>query len=88
MAWRVEFDREAMKDVKTLYKKHHHLIARFEDILDTLRRDPLEPTHNFEYLLGNLRGYCSRRLDNKNRVVYRIDGKNVLVYVIQCMGHY
>lgn len=88
MPYKIEFDLAAEKDVKTLYRKHKHLISRFEDILETLRRDPLEPSHNFEPLKHRMHGYFSRRLDGTNRVVYKMDGKLILVYIVQCLGHY
>lgn len=39
-----------------------------------------------EPLKGELAGYWSRRIDDKNRLVYRlIDGK---IEVVACRGHY
>jgi toxin YoeB len=88
MTWRVEIDAAAVREIKQIRRKHPHLVARLEDILDTLARNPLEPTHNYEPLKWNFSGYHSRRLDSQHRVVYRIDGKGIVVVVIQVMGHY
>ena len=39
-----------------------------------------------EALSGNLAGFWSRRIDDSNRLVYRIrDGK---IEILQCKGHY
>lgn len=39
-----------------------------------------------EPLKGNLQGYWSRRIDDTNRLVYRIeDGK---IEILQCRSHY
>ena len=88
MTWAVELDPAAARELKTLYKKHHGLIPRWVDIKETLKRDPLEESHNFEPLKGNYSGFFSRRLSQKDRVIYRVDGKQVLVFVIQILGHY
>lgn len=40
-----------------------------------------------EPLRGGLAGWWSRRLDDKNRLVYRLAGVGA-VEIIQCRGHY
>lgn len=39
-----------------------------------------------EALSGNLTGYWSRRIDDKNRIVYKIENDSVII--IQCGSHY
>ena len=39
-----------------------------------------------EPLKGNLSGYWSRRIDDVNRLVYKIDTENV--YILSCRYHY
>ena len=39
-----------------------------------------------EALSGDLAGFWSRRIDDVNRIVYRI--KNGMVEIAQCKGHY
>ena len=39
-----------------------------------------------ERLTDNLSGYWSRRIDDKNRIVYKIN--NDLIIIIQCGSHY
>jgi len=67
------------KDKRTL-KKINQLI------LDIVRNGNSGIGHP-EPLKGNLSGYWSREIDEKNRLVYRIfdDGR---VEVYQCKGHY
>jgi len=40
-----------------------------------------------EPLKGELSGWWSRRIDNTNRIVYRLVGEDVLE-ISQCRGHY
>ena len=39
-----------------------------------------------EPLKGNLSGWWSREIDEKNRLVYKIDGDSIKIY--QCKNHY
>ena len=39
-----------------------------------------------EALIGNLAGFWSRRIDDANRLVYRI--QETTIEIIQCKGHY
>lgn len=39
-----------------------------------------------EPLTGNLSGYWSRRVSDKDRLIYRIDDKNI--YILACRFHY
>ena len=39
-----------------------------------------------EPLLGNLSGYWSRRIDDSNRLVYKIDKDTIKI--VQCKSHY
>ena len=40
-----------------------------------------------EPLKNNYSGYWSRRIDEKNRLVYDID-RNGYLYIVECKGHY
>ena len=39
-----------------------------------------------EPLSGNLAGFWSRRINDKDRLIYKIEGNNV--YVLACRYHY
>ena len=39
-----------------------------------------------EPLTGNLSGYWSRRINDKDRLIYRIDEENI--YILSCRYHY
>ncbi len=39
-----------------------------------------------ETLKGNLQGYFSRRINEKDRLIYRIENDKILI--AQCRGHY
>ncbi len=56
-------------------------------IKDIERNGPLSGMGKPERLSYNLSGWYSRRIDDKNRLVYRMVGDNALE-IAQCKGHY
>jgi len=70
--WQTE-DKRAIKKINAL-------------IRDIIRNGNIGIGHP-EPLKGNLSGYWSREIDEKNRLIYRIfdDGK---IEITQCKGHY
>ena len=49
-------------------------------------RDPFNGIGKPEPLKGDLSGFWSRRIDDTNRLVYRINGD--LLEILSCKGHY
>ncbi len=66
------------QDKKTL-KKINRLI---KDVL----RDPFGGEGKPEPLSGNLSGKWSRRINEKDRLVYSVEENGITIY--QCKGHY
>lgn len=67
------------QDKKTL----KHINALIKDID---RNGPTEGIGNPEPLKGNLQGYFSRRINEKDRLVYRVENGQLLI--AQCRNHY
>ena len=53
---------------------------------DIVRGNPYEGIGKPEPLKGNLSSFWSRRIDEQNRLVYRIEGE--VCQIAQCKGHY
>jgi toxin YoeB len=66
------------QDRKTL-KKINRLM---EEIMRTGDKGLGKP----ELLSGNLSGWRSRRIDEKNRLIYRVSGENI--EIAHCRSHY
>jgi len=67
---KVNWTKQAKKDADTCKRAGwgKHLI----DILKTVKKDPYAPSQGFERLKGDLKGYCSRRIDSHNRFFYEV----------------
>ncbi|MCI8832937.1 MAG: Txe/YoeB family addiction module toxin [Clostridia bacterium] len=61
-------------------------LKRINILLIDIRRNSFTGIGKPEPLKGNLNGYWSRRIDDTNRLVYRII--NEQIEIIQCKGHY
>ena len=67
-----------IRDKKTLKK--------IKNIIKDIERNPYEGIGKPEALKHELQGWWSRRIDNCNRVVYRIN--NGCIEIAQCKSHY
>jgi toxin YoeB len=61
-------------------------IKKINVLLNDIARNPYEGIGKPEALKENLSGFWSRRIDDKNRLVYRIVDNRC--QIIQCKGHY
>ncbi|RXK82462.1 Txe/YoeB family addiction module toxin [Chlorobaculum sp. 24CR] len=81
--------RRADKDLKHWRQSGDKAVQRkIEKIFDELRQHPTTGTGKPEQLKGDLSKYWSRRLNKKDRIIYRIDDNIVIVYILSLRGHY
>lgn len=85
--YKIEYHKKALKQIKNL-QNNKKLLARLEEILQDIATDPFSERYKFERLKHNLSGYCSKRLDKKNRVLYQVLEDRVVVLVVSVLGHY
>jgi len=60
-------------------------INKINQLLKDIQRDPMGGTGKPEPLKNS--NAWSRRIDHKNRLVYKINDKNE-IYILSCEGHY
>lgn len=61
-------------------------LIRINKLLIDIDRNGYQCSGKLEALSGNLAGYWSVRIDEKNRIVFRITGDSM--EIIQCGTHY
>lgn len=63
------------------------ILAKIETLLDDIEQHgALVGLGKPEALKGDLTGFYSRRNDSKHRLVYTMDGENVVI--LRCKSHY
>jgi len=63
-------------------------IKKILKILQEVSDTPYFGTGNPEALKYDLPGYWSRRINKKDRMIYKVDEDIVTVYVFSALGHY
>lgn len=76
-AWKEYLDWQG-EDLKTL--------KRINKIIKDIQRNPFDGLGRPETLSGNLSGWWSRRIDEKNRIVYKPNEDTITI--LSCKGHY
>jgi len=61
-------------------------LKRINALLKDIQRSPFDGIGKPEPLVGNLQGYWSRRIDDANRIVYKVENNQLVI--LQCGGHY
>lgn len=77
---------KAWKEYCDWQKEEKKTLKRINTILADIQRDNFEGIGKPEPLKNNYSGYWSRRIDEANRIIYRIN--NNQIEIIQCKGHY
>ena len=99
----LEITNKALKQYKKLKKKNQNEILEIidillKDIMNNAQSHKKEFKAGVEYLeegLGRpeklkkpLTGYWSRRIDKKNRLVYRVKSEKKVIEILSFYGHY
>jgi toxin YoeB len=61
-------------------------LKKINNLLKDIERNGNSGLGKPESLKGDFSGYWSREIDEKNRLVYKIDGN--IIKIIQCKNHY
>ncbi len=80
------FQNKAWEDYLYWQSLDKKTIKRINALLRDIARDPFSGIGKPEPLRGDLSGFWSRRIDDTNRLVYRIN--NDVIEILSCRGHY
>lgn len=82
---KIWFD-EAWEDYLYWQSEDRKTLKRINTLLRDIERGGFDGIGKPEPLKGELSGFWSRRIDEKNRLVYRI--KEDVLEILSCKGHY
>jgi len=80
------FSENAWEDYLYWQKADRKVVLRINALIREIRRDPFAGIGKPEPLRHALSGYCSRRISDEHRIVYRVEGDAVMI--AQLRYHY
>jgi len=85
----VQWTKKAIKEAKYLHQKDRESYNKLIELIAEIEQTPFTGTGKPEPLKHQLKGWWSRRINQKDRLVYRVSGKTPQILVIaSCRGHY
>lgn len=88
MEYKIRFSRNVFKDILYLHKTDVAAYHKLMSLLAEIKKNPREGTGKRELLKYNLKGYYSRRITKKHRLVYTIENDILLIVIVSVYGHY
>lgn len=83
---RLVFTESAWQDYLWFQEKDRPLLRRINRLIKDTLRTPFEGLGKPEPLKADLAGYWSRRINDEHRLVYGVDGTDLVI--ISCRYHY
>ena len=82
----IVFSENAWADYMFWQETDRKIVVRINKLIKEISRTPYTGIGKPEPLKHILSGYCSRRITEEHRLVYKVDDKNI--YIVQCRFHY
>jgi len=82
----IDFTPDAWDEYVDWLQEDRKTLKRVNLLIKDITRDPFAGLGKPEALRENLSGFWSRRIDDRNRLVYQVFEGRCLI--VQCKGHY
>ena len=83
---KITFAEDAWDEYLSWQTQDKKMIRKINSLLKEIQRTPFDGSGKPEPLKGDMQGKWSRRINDKDRLVYEITPDTVLIY--QCKSHY
>jgi len=84
---KINFTETGWRDYVYWESQDKKTLKRINNLIEDIERNGHDGIGKSEPLRNDLSGWWSRRIDEKNRLVYRLIGDEALE-ISQCRGHY
>ena len=84
--WKVLLHRQAVKDAERI--RQAGLEPQVKALIALLRKNPFQTPPRYEKLIGDLRGFYSRRINIQHRMVYTVEEETKTVKIQSLWTHY
>ena len=85
---RIQWDFDAWEEYCDWQRVNKAALKKINQLIRDILRDPFDGLGKPEPLKEDLSGFWSRRIDERHRLVYRIDEESGNIQIAQCRGHY
>ena len=82
----IQFTPTAWAEFQELRKLDRKLFSRALDLIEAVTREPVAGIGKPEPLRHQLAGCWSRRINDRHRLVYRVNGRTLVI--LSCIYHY
>lgn len=84
------FSKDAWSDYLYWLENDRQSLARLNEIIRDVRRSPFSGIGKPQPLVGDLKGWWSRRITREHRLIYRVSGKDddQAIEIAACRLHY
>lgn len=82
----ISFHPQAWDEYLWWQQHDRQVLRKLNQIIRDIQRDPFGGIGKPEALKNELSGFWSRRITGEHRIVYRIEGDDLVI--AQCRGHY
>jgi toxin YoeB len=86
MLSRISWTLAAWEDYRYWQGQDRKTLKRLNRLIEECLREPFAGIGKPESLKENLSDFWSRRIDDSNRLIYRVDGEDLVI--IACRYHY
>ena len=83
---RILWDERAWEEYLSWQREDKRTLKRINALIKDIQRSPFDGIGKPEALKDNFSGWWSRRIDETNRVVYRVE--NDMAIIASCKNHY
>ena len=80
------FTENAWQDYLYWQKEDRKIVTKINTLLEDISRNGYDGIGKPEPLTGPLTGFWSRRINDKDRLIYKVEGENICV--LACRFHY
>lgn len=80
------YTKTAQKDISKL--KAAHLDNKAKELIAIIRENPYQAPPPYEKLIGDLKGFYSRRINGQHRLVYEVFEGEQTIKIISVWSHY
>ena len=86
MGYLIVLTKQAQKDAKKL--ESCNLDKKAKELLKIIKENPYETPPTYEKLVGDLKGFYSRRINIQHRLIYEVYENEKTIKVLRMWTHY